>query len=284
MPNIPVTATLLATLCRTARHAGQAILEVYHQGSGAVWHKEDASPLTEADLRADAVIRQALEANFPGVFILSEESRTEGDSSALACQTFFLVDPLDGTKEFMKRSGEFTVNIALVQQGAAVAGVVYAPVSGELFYAGQGLGAWKQQGNGGTAQALQTAAWAPPKPLRVLGSRSHGDGQLGAWLAQLTNEHCLVRAGSSLKFCRIAEGLADLYPRFGPTSQWDTAAAQCVLEAAGGAVLDGDGQPLIYGLQRPLLNPEFAAVGSPALAAFWRQFCPLPAASCPGAA
>ena len=251
----------LQTLCNIARAAGQEIMAVYDQG-GEVWRKEDASPLTEADLRADAVIRQGLEAAFSGVFILSEESRSAGDAPI---DNFFLVDPLDGTKEFLKRNGEFTVNIALVQQGMPVAGVVYAPALGELFYAALGLGAWVQT-SGGAVQALQVLPWLPTDPLRVIGSRSHGGDKLAAWLATLSCQHSFVAAGSSLKFCRIAQGQADIYPRFGPTSQWDTAAAQCVLVVAGGAVHDLTGSPLQYGLKRPLLNPEFVAVGDQAIA------------------
>ena len=253
----------LQTLCNIARDAGQQIMAVYDQG-GAVWQKEDASPLTEADLRADAVIRKGLEAAFPGMFILSEESRSSGDAPA---DDFFLVDPLDGTKEFLKRNGEFTVNIALVKQGVPIAGVVYAPALGELFYAALGLGAWQQIADG-DAQALQVSPWLPTEPLLVIGSRSHGGDKLAEWLATLRGEHSFVAAGSSLKFCRIAQGQADIYPRFGPTSQWDTAAAQCVLVTAGGTVHDLAGSPLQYGLQRPILNPEFVAVGDSAVLAF----------------
>ena len=246
----------LQTLCHIAQAAGQEIMAVYDQG-GEVWQKADASPLTEADLRADAVIRQGLEAAFPSMFILSEESRSAGHAPTDA---FFLVDPLDGTKEFLKRNGEFTVNIALVNHGVPTAGVVFAPALGELFYAAQGLGAWVQTASG-AAQALQVAAWQPTQPLRVIGSRSHGGDKLAGWLATLNCKHSFVAAGSSLKFCRIAQCQADIYPRFGPTSQWDTAAAQCVLVVAGGSVLDLAGGALQYGLQRPILNSEFVAVG-----------------------
>ena len=197
------------------------------------------------------------------MFILSEESRSSGDAPA---DDFFLVDPLDGTKEFLKRNGEFTVNIALVKQGVPIAGVVYAPALGELFYAALGLGAWQQIADG-DAQALQVSPWLPTEPLLVIGSRSHGGDKLAEWLATLRGEHSFVAAGSSLKFCRIAQGQADIYPRFGPTSQWDTAAAQCVLVTAGGAVHDLTGTPLQYGLERPLLNPEFVAVGDSAVLA-----------------
>lgn len=250
------TETQLQALCQIAEAASREIMDIYAHG-GETWHKEDQSPLTEADLRADRVIREGLERHFPGVFILSEESVSAGPQAA---RRFFLVDPLDGTKEFLKRNDEFTVNIALVEDGQPVAGVVLAPALGELFYAARGLGAWKRDAAG--VRATATMKIEPTAPLRVMGSRSHGGDKLNAWLANLKNEHTFVAAGSSLKFCRIAEGAADIYPRFGPTSQWDTAAAQAVLEVAGGAVTDLQGKPLRYGLDRPVLNPEFVAVGS----------------------
>lgn len=251
--------TELDTLCRIAEMAGQEIMAVYREG-GETWQKGDQSPLTEADLRADRVIRQGLEQHFAGVFILSEESVSAGQRDA---ERFFLVDPLDGTKEFLKSNGEFTVNIALIENGEPVAGVVLAPALDELFYAARGLGAWKRDSTG--LRPIATAHRSPTDPLRVMGSRSHGADKLNAWLATLKNEHTFVAAGSSLKFCRIAEGQADIYPRFGPTSQWDTAAAQAVLEVAGGVVADLQGVPLRYGLDRPVLNPEFVAVGNPDL-------------------
>lgn len=253
--------TELDTLCRIAEAAGQEIMAVYRDG-GETWQKDDASPLTEADLRADQVIRQGLEQHFPGVFILSEESVSAGQQDT---ERFFLVDPLDGTKEFLKRNGEFTVNIALIEDGQPVAGVVLAPALEELFYAARGLGAWKRDRTG--LRPIATAHRSPTDPLRVMGSRSHGSDKLNAWLATLKNAHTFVAAGSSLKFCRIAEGQADIYPRFGPTSQWDTAAAQAVLEVAGGAVTDLQGTPLRYGLDRPVLNPEFLAAGNASLSA-----------------
>lgn len=250
-----VTEEQLQTLCAIAETAGREIMEVY-AGELSAWEKADASPLTEADLRADKVIRAGLETAFPGVFILSEES----SSGELApTETFFLVDPLDGTKEFLKRNDEFTVNIALIHQGRAVASVVLAPALSECFYAATDLGAWKRSASGTTE--LRVARYDAGKPLRIIGSRSHGGEKLGAWLAGLPVEHSFLAAGSSLKFCRLAEGQADLYPRFGPTCQWDTAAAQCVLEVAGGAVTDLQGQPLRYGLEREMLNPEFMAFG-----------------------
>ena len=254
-----ITQTELDTLCHIADAAGQEMMAVYREG-GETWQKLDDSPLTEADLRADRVIRHGLEKHFTGVFILSEESSSAGPPDA---GRFFLVDPLDGTKEFLKRNGEFTVNIALIENGQPVAGVVLAPALDELFYAAQGLGAWKRDAVG--ARAIATSPYDGVRPLRVMGSRSHGADKLDAWLSLLKTEHSFVAAGSSLKFCRIAEGRADIYPRFGPTSQWDTAAAQAVLEVAGGAVVDLHGMSLRYGLDRPVLNPEFVAVGNEAL-------------------
>ena len=246
----------LNTLCQIAEAAGRGIMDVYRNG-GEIWQKDDFSPLTEADLRADRVIREELERHFPDVFILSEESVSLGTQTG---GRFFLVDPLDGTKEFLKRNDEFTVNIALVEDGRLIAGVVLAPALEELFYAAQGLGAWKRDAVG--LRKVATSGYDSARPLRVMGSRLHGGEKLDAWLAQLTKEHSFVAAGSSLKFCRIAEGKADIYPRFGPTSQWDTAAAQCVLELAGGVVTDLQGSPLRYGLDRPILNPEFAAMAA----------------------
>lgn len=260
---MPLRETQLRTLCDIAEAAGQEIMAVCRDG-GETWQKDDQSPLTEADLRADRVIRQGLEKHFASVFIQSEESvSADPNDAAPTTDRIFLVDPLDGTKEFLKRNGEFTVNIALIEHGEAVAGVVLAPALDELFYAARGLGVWKRDSTG--LRPIATANCSPADPLRVMGSRSHGADKLNAWLATLKNEHTFVAAGSSLKFCRIAEGRADIYLRFGPTSQWDTAAAQAVLEVAGGAVTDLHGAPLRYGLDRPVLNPEFVAVGDASL-------------------
>ncbi len=251
---ISLTENQLESLCAIAEAAGHEVMSVYDSDFIAS-HKADATPITQADLRADAVIRAVLNTLIPGIPILSEESSEIGVASS---DTFFLVDPLDGTKDFLKRNSEFTVNIALIHGGQPVMGVVLAPALGELFFAAQGIGAWKRDAAG--IRALQVVPWDSTRVLRVIGSRSHGSDALLAWIAKLTCEHTFVAVGSSLKFCRIAEGRADIYPRFGPTSQWDTAAAQCVLECAGGTVTDlTTGRPLIYGLDRPVLNPVFVA-------------------------
>jgi 3'(2'), 5'-bisphosphate nucleotidase len=196
------------------------------------------------------------------VFILSEESVSAGPAQA---DTFFLVDPLDGTKEFLKRNGEFTVNIALIQAGRPVAGVVLAPATGVLYAAAFDVGAWRRNAQGETV--LQVATRAAGDSLRIIGSRSHAAPEMQAWLDALGAPHEFVAVGSSLKFCRIAEGAADIYPRFGLTSQWDTAAGQCVLEVAGGTVTSLSGESLLYGLERPVLNPHFFAFGAGASAA-----------------
>jgi 3'(2'), 5'-bisphosphate nucleotidase len=245
----------LLTLCNIAHAAGQEIMSVFNKG-GAVWQKEDASPLTEADLRADAVIRKGLTAAFSGVFILSEESRSAGEEPT---DTFFLVDPLDGTKEFLKRNNEFTVNIALVHLGKPVAGVVLAPALAQIYYAAHGHGAYMR--NKGEVHKLAVANYKPVDALRVVGSRSHDADTLRAWLAKLNHAYTFEPIGSSLKFCHIAAGRADIYPRFGPTCQWDTAAAQCVLEVADGRVIDLTGVPLSYGLDKSNINPNFIAMG-----------------------
>jgi 3'(2'),5'-bisphosphate nucleotidase len=187
---------------------------------------------------------------------LSEES---GSLESGHSDVFFLVDPLDGTKEFLKRNGEFTVNIALIANGVPVAGVVVAPALGECYFAAQGLGAWKSVA--GKSVPLRVRNYESSAPLRIVGSRSHDAGRLNARMDTLPVPHQFTPVGSSLKFCRVAEGQADIYPRFGPTRQWDTAAAQCVLENAGGCVLDLAGQALRYGFDRPMRNPEFLAMG-----------------------
>jgi len=245
----------LQLLCDIAIAAGREVMDVYGTEFSHV-QKDDNSPLTEADLRADKVICDGLARAFPGVFVLSEESSPKAIGSH---DRFFLVDPLDGTKEFLKRNDEFTVNIALVEDGVPVAGVVVAPALNELYFAAQGQGAWKIA-EGSPPIELNTKAPRENAAVRVIGSRSHGGEELSRWLSCLSVEHSFVAAGSSLKFCRIAEGAADVYPRMGPTSQWDTAAAQAVLECAGGAVLDPQGRDLRYGLSRPILNPNFIAL------------------------
>ncbi|HEX6613363.1 MAG TPA: 3'(2'),5'-bisphosphate nucleotidase CysQ [Rhodanobacteraceae bacterium] len=244
-----------------ARRAGAAILEIY-AGSFAVERKADDSPLTAADMAAHHAIVEGLRMLTPDIPVLSEESADIAWSTRSAWTRYWLVDPLDGTREFVKRNGEFTVNIALIEDHAPVFGVVLAPVSGELYYGLRDEGAFLERSPGALPEPISTRPAAQP-PV-VAGSRSHAQERTGAMLENL-GEHRLMSMGSSLKFCLIAAGKADLYLRLGPTSEWDTAAAQCVLEQAGGAVLDLRGQPFRYNTRDSLLNPEFVAVGDPSV-------------------
>ncbi len=245
----------LSTLCDIARAAGSAIMTHYHPGI-EVTTKQDHSPVTQADWCADLIIRERLTEHFPGIGILSEES---APGTSAPAEPYFLVDPLDGTREFIEGNGEFTVNIALISGGQAVAGVVYAPAIERLYFAAVGIGVWRNDGKHVTS--LKAHAINRESPLRITGSRKHGADALADWMAGLSLPTVLVPAGSSLKFCLIAEGSADLYPRLAPTYPWDTAAGQCVLECAGGQVTDWHGQPLHYAPGPAQLNPYFIATG-----------------------
>jgi 3'(2'), 5'-bisphosphate nucleotidase len=246
-----------------ARAAGEAILAIYH-GDFAVQIKDDQSPLTAADLAAQTVIMDALAQLDPVLPVLSEEGKTLPWSERQRWTRYWLVDPLDGTREFVKRNGEFTVNIALIDTHETVLGVVLAPVTGELYIAERGHGAWLQAQAGAEWQALHTRPLA--QPAVMAGSRSHGSLHDDMLNALLGADHQLVPLGSSLKFCLIARGAADVYLRLGLTSEWDTAAAQCVLSEAGGAVMDLQGETFRYNRGESLLNPEFIAVGDPGIA------------------
>jgi 3'(2'), 5'-bisphosphate nucleotidase len=247
----------LPQVCAIARSAGAAIMAVYGRDID-VELKADQSPLTEADLRAHDVIRKGLANLAPPLPLLSEESAEADLVERRGWSRYWLVDPLDGTKEFLKRNGEFTVNIALVDSGRAVLGVVYAPALARLYYGAVGHGAWRQDADAEpVAIAVRREITAP---LRVVGSRSHASPDVETYLTQ-RGPHELVSMGSSLKICLVAEGTADVYPRFGPTSEWDTAAAQAILESAGGRMMDRSGRPLRYNSKEDLLNPHFLAVG-----------------------
>jgi len=241
-----------------AKRAGAAILDVY-ASQFEVTDKEDRTPLTLADLRAHEVITKGLKELDASIPVLSEEASTIPYAERRAWSRYWLVDPLDGTREFISRNGEFTVNIALIEEHLPVAGVVYVPVRDTLYFGTREGGAWRVIKHG---EAERISVSAVQRPLRVVGSRSHRDADFAKLLPKL--EPCdLVSVGSSIKFCLVAEGSADFYPRFGPTSEWDTGAAQAVLEAAGGAVVTLDGRPLRYNTKDSLLNPSFLAVGDP---------------------
>ena len=247
---------LARAACAIAERAAVAILEIY-ESDFAVRHKDDRSPLTAADLAAHRLIVAGLREITPELPVLSEEAADIDWSERSRWTRYWLVDPLDGTREFVKRNGEFTVNIALIDGNRPVLGVVQTPVNGELACAWDGGGTWLAR-DGGKAQRVETRPRG--SPLVVAGSRSHASEHESGLLARLG--HCAkLPLGSSLKFVRIAAAGADLYLRLGPTSEWDTAAGQCVLEQAGGAVLDFDGQPLRYNTRASLLNPDFFAIG-----------------------
>ncbi|RAU22776.1 3'(2'),5'-bisphosphate nucleotidase [Paramagnetospirillum kuznetsovii] len=249
-------ATLLPALEDLARQAGAAILEVYHSDF-EVRAKGDASPVTAADERAESIILPGLAALTPGIPVVAEEAAAAGHVPEVGDGPFWLVDPLDGTKEFVKRNGEFTVNIGLIANGVPAVGVVLAPAQGILWSGAAGR-AFRVDESGRRDIRCRPL---PAKGAVVLTSRSHRDpDKLAEWMKTYP-EATLDFAGSSLKFCRLAEGVADLYPRFGPTSEWDTAAASAVLMAAGGAVDGPDGKPLAYAKPK-FLNSGFFARGS----------------------
>ncbi len=248
---------LLPAVLDAVAKASTAILEVYATGH-EVEYKADESPITRADRAAHEILARKLARLAPGIPVLSEEAEAAHAFAVRgAWSELWLVDPLDGTKEFIGRNGEFTVNVALIRDHRPVLGVVAAPALGLTYYAAEGHGAFRVQGKHGPEPIRVRPA---ADPLVVVGSRSHRGDSLDGLLAKLGPSQ-LRPMGSALKFCLVAEGSADFYPRLGPTSEWDTAAAQAVLEVAGGAVTTVDGAPLRYNLRDTLLNPHFIAFG-----------------------
>jgi 3'(2'), 5'-bisphosphate nucleotidase len=248
----------LAILNSLALEAGHLIMEIYRTDY-ATRSKADASPVTEADELAEALILAGLAKHFPGVPVIAEEAVSAGVVPEIG-GSFFLVDPLDGTKEFISRNGEFTVNIAIIEQGSPSMGVVYAPALQTLYCGELGYGAGKHHQDQWHSISVRQL---PPEGAKVLASRSHRDAATDSYLATIKVSE-LVSAGSSLKFCTIAEGKADLYPRFGRTMEWDTAAGHAVLAAAGGKVVSADGSPFLYGKsKRGFDNSAFIARGQP---------------------
>jgi 3'(2'), 5'-bisphosphate nucleotidase len=253
-----VSSGLLERVTVIARAAGREILEVYTSGALAPTAKADDSPLTAADLRSHRLIVQRLRELTPEVPVLSEESAPDSYATRAQWGRYWLVDPLDGTREFLSRNGEFTVNIALIEGRTPVLGVVHVPVTDTTYCGLADEGAWRKRA-AAAAQPIRVASHSAT-PLRVVGSRSHRGDSLDSFLAQV-GPHELLAIGSSLKLCLVAEGAADVYPRLGPTSEWDTAAAHAVVLAAGGAVSALDGSPLEYNTRDSLLNPFFVAYG-----------------------
>lgn len=250
---------LLAPVREIARNAAKKILEIYESEDFGIEDKSDNSPLTRADLASHHAICDGLAKLTPEIPVFSEESAKLPFSERSTWGRYWLVDPLDGTKEFIKRNGEFTVNIALIEGNTAVLGVVHIPVSDTAYFAAKGVGSFKAAGDG-AAVKLVTRKLNPERIIAV-GSRSHGGDAVTAFTAKLPGEVTLISQGSSLKLCLVAEGQADIYPRFGLTSEWDTAAAQCVVEQAGGVVVDLTMRPILYNAKDDILNPFFLVIG-----------------------
>ncbi|TQE98112.1 MAG: 3'(2'),5'-bisphosphate nucleotidase CysQ [Spiribacter salinus] len=265
--------SLAEEAARIAEAAGREILSIY-AADFDVQTKPDDSPLTRADLTAHTLINDALEALTPDIPVLSEEGGIPVYETRREWRRYWLVDPLDGTREFIKRNGEFTVNIALIDTGRPVIGIVHAPVLSRTYVGVQNLSnvgvqhSWAERRDMEGTAAVATRAVPAEGPMTLVVSRSHRSPAVDALLERLP-DYETTSMGSSLKFCLVAEGSADAYPRFGPTSEWDSGAAQCIIEAAGGAVIRTDGTPLRYNTKASTLNPDFIAVGDPAWA--WRQ-------------
>ncbi len=256
---------LAETLLPIAIAAGDAILAVRRAGHGVEW-KADASPVTEADRAAEAVIMAGLAEAAPKIPVVAEEAAYEGNLPDASAE-FFLVDPLDGTREFVKGGNDFTVNIGLIRDGAPVVGVILLPETGKMFWGAVGTGAWRGKVVDGvvTARERIVVRQSPEGPIVVVASRSHRTPETDAYIKRYDVAD-LVSAGSSMKFCVLAGGKADLYPRMGTTMQWDTAAGDAILRAAGGKVVTLDGKPLPYGPNGAAgtdayKNPWFIAVG-----------------------
>jgi 3'(2'), 5'-bisphosphate nucleotidase len=245
---------------RIAARASEEIVKIYNTFF-TVENKEDDSPLTTADMVAHRTIMDGLQQLTPELPVLSEESSSIPFATRSQWSCYWLVDPLDGTREFIKRNGEFTVNIALIDLHEPVMGVVYLPVSGACYYAARGPGAFRLQPDG-KPEKLGTRTTLPGS-ISAAGSRSHGSERQVRFFEALGPGAEIITAGSSLKFCLVAEGKVDIYPRFGPTSEWDTAAAQCIVEEAGGSVTDLRLRPLRYNCKESLINPEFLVIGDP---------------------
>ncbi len=251
---LSIVVDLLPLIVALAREAGEAIMAIYADQTNEVMSKSDCSPLTQADLAADRVINTGLARLGMGWPTLSEESAQIDYAVRQDWPLYWLVDPLDGTREFIKRNGEFTVNIALIENGRPILGVVYAPVLDVCYYGIVGEGAFVQRGNS-AAQPIAVKSQETGKTIKVVDSRSHSDERTQSLLNKLGDYEC-ISMGSSLKLCLVAEGVAHFYPRLGPTMEWDTAAAHAVVKASGGVVQDRNGWELEYN-KPDLHNPEF---------------------------
>jgi 3'(2'), 5'-bisphosphate nucleotidase len=270
-PDNPVSMNIsLDAVREIASDAAHQILKIYETDFN-IEHKDDRSPLTAADMAAHKTIIAGLKKLTPDIPIVSEESSEISFDVRSGWSRYWLVDPLDGTREFIKRNGEFTVNIALIEAHEPVIGIVHVPVTGICYYAGRGQGAHKAIAD--EPPELIKTRKVSLNNLSVAGSRSHGSEKFRVFVENLGSDIEVVAIGSSLKSCLVAEGKVDIYPRFGPTSEWDTAAAQCVVEEAGGLVTDMQLQPLYYNTKPSFLNPSFLVIGDPDYN--WRPYLPL---------
>jgi len=265
---------LLDSMIVAAIAAGEAVLKIYQDDNFEVEIKSDNSPLTIADKEAHRIICEKLNTDFPGLPVLSEESEDITFEERKDWTTFFLVDPLDGTKEFINRNGEFTINIALIHGTDAIAGVVYVPVDGKLYY-GDTISRRSFLDFAGVKNQLFTRNLSMDLPIKIVASRRHGQQQLEKFLDQaegLFPSTNVINIGSSIKLCLLAEGKADFYPRLAPTCEWDTAASHAIVKAAGGDVLDMNLDPLRYNTKEDCLNPNFVVVGD--LNVNWKSLFP----------
>lgn len=267
-------AVSIEPIVAVARAAGSVILDVYEREYEII-EKADGSPVTTADHRAHDLIVEQLKILTPDIPIVSEESDDLDDPARFQSSRVWLVDPLDGTKEFISRNGEFTVNIGLAEDGRPTLGVVYSPYLRACYFAAEGQGAWRQLGDS-APEKITVARYDPARP-RMVASRSHSGEAVDAFREALAvssgHDPEIVSMGSALKVCVLAQGDADVYPRLAPTSEWDTCASHCVLNEAGGQLLDCDGDELQYN-KEDILNPWFVAVADPAVD--WLAFCPNP--------
>ena len=258
-PDTTQLEALIAPVCDIVKQAGREIMKIYLDGF-EVKEKEDHSPLTTADLASHRLICKQLQILTPEIPVLSEESASIPYLQRAKWKRYWLIDPLDGTREFIKKNGEFSVNVALIIDHVAHLGAVYIPAQDTCYYAATGRGAFKQEQEQ-AAYRIRTRFSKPDTTPTICGSRSHAGNSLQALLAQI-GKYELIRVGSSIKTCLVAEGRADLYPRFGPTSEWDTAAAHCIVHEAGGSLVDTQLRNVRYNTKNSLLNPSFIVFGN----------------------
>ncbi len=266
--NIPSLPELTHAVCEITIAAADRIMDVY-ETDFSIQQKDDRSPLTAADTASHKIICEKLAEITPNIPILSEESTDIPFAERSQWARYWLVDPLDGTREFIKQNGEFTVNIALIEQHIPIIGVVHIPVTGITYFAAKGHGAFKELS--GEQAAKITVRTTQADNITVAGSRSHGNERQRTFIEALGDIE-VIAIGSSLKFCLLAEGKVDIYPRFGPTSEWDTAAAHCIVGEAGGTVTDTSLKTLKYNTKESLLNPDFLVIADNSFN--WRKYLP----------